>query len=396
MISMRTEHPGPRPHAMIHVLTVHWKDDRWIDVQQGYLRRHMGQPYRVYAFLNHMPADHRSKFFYSSTEDIRSHAVKLNLLADIEAALGATGPEDWLVFIDGDAFPIADVVPYGRAKLRDYPLVAVQRKENLGDIQPHPAFCLTTAGFWKQIGGDWKEGYEWENACGRVTDVGGNLLGQLSRTATPWLPMLRSNHYDLHPLWFALYDDLVYHHGAGFRDPFSRLDCHIHDIVPKSFGRRVLRAILGRVSRRYDVVSKVRAQNQLLSEEVYQTILKDPDFFRRFQVPEGTPGRPTRVRSARWRRSRCTPRSRKPRPIMKRPFDTLAWAWRQLQYKAQSLPGRRVGLLAASARVAPGDRAPLLHRLWRSHIAGRRNPAAPIPVHPRAEDRRRVGPAEPF
>ena len=68
---------------MIHIATVHWQDDRWIDIQLKYLNNNITHPFKVYAFLNGLERDHRSKFFYSSSEPIQSHAIKLNLLADI-------------------------------------------------------------------------------------------------------------------------------------------------------------------------------------------------------------------------------------------------------------------------------------------------------------------------
>ena len=132
---------------MLHIATVHWKDDRWVDIQLKYLRLHISREFKVYAFLNHLPQTHRSKYFYSSTEPIHSHAVKLNVLADI-AAFNATSPDDWLMFIDGDAFPVGDVVSFACTMFnKSYPLIAIQRRENNGDVQPHPSFCLTTVGF---------------------------------------------------------------------------------------------------------------------------------------------------------------------------------------------------------------------------------------------------------
>src|SRR5262245_59352158 len=127
------------------ISTVPWRDDRWVDIQLEFLHRHICEPFRIYAFLNSLPADHRSKFYYSSTENIESHAIKLNLLADM-VALHSMDRSDLLVFLDGDAFPVGDVVPYAQAKLKEYPLLAIQRRENGGDIQPDPSFCLTTVG----------------------------------------------------------------------------------------------------------------------------------------------------------------------------------------------------------------------------------------------------------
>ena len=130
------------------------------------------------------------------------------------------------MFLDGDAFPIADIMPLVAEKLAAHPLLAVQRLENNGDRQPHPCFCVTTVGFWKSIGGDWSEGYCWNDRAGKpVTDVGGNLLGILERRKIEWAPLVRSNRTNLHPLWFGIYGGAVYHHGAGFReDKVSRAD----------------------------------------------------------------------------------------------------------------------------------------------------------------------------
>jgi hypothetical protein len=72
-----------RSQMMMHIATVHWRSDRWIDVQLRYLKRHLDVPHQIYAFLNDVPGDHADKFFYSSAEPIKSHATKLNLLADV-------------------------------------------------------------------------------------------------------------------------------------------------------------------------------------------------------------------------------------------------------------------------------------------------------------------------
>jgi hypothetical protein len=209
---------------MLHIATVHWKNEEWIDLQLSYLRRHIPVPYRVYAFLNEIPEAHRSKFFHSSCEPIREHAVKLNLLADVIGL--SSDNSDLIMFLDGDAFPIGDIMPFLEQRLASHPLVAVQRLENNGDRQPHPCFCVTTVGFWKSIGGDWREGHSWTDKSGQqVTDVGGNLLGILEERRIEWSPLLRSNRRDLHPLWFGVYGGMVYHHGAGFRpDKLSRAD----------------------------------------------------------------------------------------------------------------------------------------------------------------------------
>jgi hypothetical protein len=280
---------------MLHIATIHWESDEWVDIQLDYLRRHIHGPYQVYAWLNDLPDGHAAKYFYSTTEPVVAHAFKLNRLAEIASA-EASSPDDLLMFIDGDAFPIGDVIAFGRRKLKRYPLLAVQRRENNGDLQPHPCFCLTTIGFWQSIGGDWREGHAWRNLQGvPTTDVGGNLLGILEQRLVEWYPMLRSNKHDLHPLFFALYEDLVYHHGAAFRTPVSRLDNVLAARRPLGAARFRLLEWLERqpaaprlpwLMKLIDPRTRIGARNAHLKKRVYETIRADPQFYRYFQQEE--------------------------------------------------------------------------------------------------------------
>jgi hypothetical protein len=276
---------------VIHVLTVHWQDDRWVDLQLQYLNRHVREPFRVYAFLNGLPPEHAAKYFHSSTEPIVEHPVKLNRLAEV-AARHASGDGDLLMFLDGDAFPIGDVVSFTRSKLERHRLVAVQRRENDGDVQPHPCFCMTTLGFWREIRGDWRPGFQWPNARGKlVTDVGGNLLEILRREGIDWFPMLRSNRRNLHPLLFGLYEDLVYHHGAGFRAPLTRIDrlrVRGPDTVRGGWTGRLLDAVIGKLWKRA-AAQRIREENRILGEHMFKMIRRDPLFFQTFQHESPTP-----------------------------------------------------------------------------------------------------------
>lgn len=280
---------------MLHIATVHWKHARWIDVQLDYLRRHVTVPYRVYAFLNDIPDNHRSKFHYTSTQPINSHAVKLNFLADVIAAQ-ATDASDLLLFLDGDAFPIGDVVSFACPKLEAFPLLAIQRLENNGDIQPHPSFCLTTVSFWRSIRGDWRHGHTWKDADGKATtDVGGNLLSILQGKTLPWYPMLRTNVTNLHPVWFGLYENLVYHHGAGFRDPISRADQNPIRQQLRQLSRwewillRALERMPWRWFRHYrsstyrQLERETIERNRALSQSVFTSLCLDRTFYKQFQ-----------------------------------------------------------------------------------------------------------------
>jgi hypothetical protein len=268
---------------MIHVMTVHWKDDKWIDVQQNYLKRNIKSPYLVYAFLNYLPKIHKNKFFIALEEPIKSHAVKLNILSEI--AIHNSNEEDILVFIDGDAFPVNEISEFIISFLTTYPLIAVVREENLGDCQPHPCFCATTVKFWKEIEGDWKEGYTWKNEKGiTVTDVGGNLLKILKDNKIEWLKLKRSNKINLHPIWFGLYNDLIYHHGAGFRTPVSRSDF----IITRSIIEGLLPSSISSLIKNNRLIRKIRNSNKSisrgidLSDNMYNEINIDFEFYKKF------------------------------------------------------------------------------------------------------------------
>ena len=200
---------------MLHVVTVHFGSPRWIEIQARYLREHLSVPFMTWTSLERIdPAF--GVHFDRVLEQRGRHPGKLNHLA-MEIAHEAPD-EDLLMFLDGDAFPIADPMPLIEDGLSKAPLVAVRRAENVDQPQPHPCFCVTTVGAWRRLPGDWSGGPTWPGARGiEVTDVGGTLLRQLELSGTPWVQVLRTNQRDLDPLHFAVYGDIVYHHGAGFR-----------------------------------------------------------------------------------------------------------------------------------------------------------------------------------
>ncbi|MGA2522377.1 MAG: hypothetical protein ABSG81_16340 [Acidimicrobiales bacterium] len=113
--------------------------------------------------------------------------------------------------------------------------------------------------------------------------MGGNLLRALELRGESWTPLLRSNRVDVHPLWFGVYGDVVYHHGAGFRWAVGRVDL----VNPPKLTTRAKHVPgLGRLLRRRN---RARAQRfhantaaaaQRMSEEMFERIVADPEFYR--------------------------------------------------------------------------------------------------------------------
>jgi hypothetical protein len=272
---------------MIHIATVHWNSDRWIDIQLRHLAANLHSPHRVYASLVGVASEQGERFFLANVEEGGRHHENLNALA--ARVLDEAAPEDLLVFMDGDAFPIADLDGALPALLERHPLAAVRRDENLQDPQPHPSFCVTTAGFWHEIGGDWSPGYQWRNARGdAISDVGGNLLGVLRERGIEWRPLLRTNARELHPILFGVYGDLVYHHGAGFRGhSFSRREeVDVLREVERAGGNR-----RDRTGRYLELKREQSRRNQELATTVLERIEADPDFATKlFLAPDSAEG----------------------------------------------------------------------------------------------------------
>jgi hypothetical protein len=200
---------------VLHIATVHHGSPRWIEIQVRHLRAHIPVTYQTWTSLQGIDPSY-GRFFDHVIEQRGSHAGKLNHLAG--EILHTAADDDLVMFLDGDAFPIANPIPLIERSLAGAPLLAVRREENAGDPQPHPCFCVTSVGAWRQLAGDWSPGFTWVNDAGeRVTDVGGNLLRRLQLTGTPWVEVLRTNRSGPDPIFFGIYGGVVYHHGAGFR-----------------------------------------------------------------------------------------------------------------------------------------------------------------------------------
>lgn len=155
---------------MYYILTVHWKDPKWINIQQKFLKQFLSEDFRVFAFLNDIDASFEKHFDLVLTENIAccssssNHAVKLNLLAQI--ACNQADDNDILIFLDGDAFPVNDIHTYVNPLLEENDIVAVRRDENNGDRQPHPIFTAIKVITWRNIHGDWNKGHNWVNKEG--------------------------------------------------------------------------------------------------------------------------------------------------------------------------------------------------------------------------------------
>lgn len=258
---------------MLYIATVHYRSPRWIEIQARYLRRYISVPHQTWSSLEQI--DPSFAVHFDRVLDQRgSHAGKLNHMA--MEILQEASDSDLLMFLDGDAFPIADPMPLIEDGLQRASLLAVRRAENVNEPQPHPCFCVTTVGTWRRLPGDWTAGPTWPGARGKLTtDVGGNLLRRLELTGTPWREFLRSNPTALDPLYFAVYGGVIYHHGAGFRG--GELSPADRDLAPAPL-RLARLPVLGLPLRAANGLRwrawerRLRSEHLRLSQRIYEQI----------------------------------------------------------------------------------------------------------------------------
>ena len=262
---------------MIHIITVHHKTPKFIDLQVSHFQKYTNQEHRIYLGKFQVGDSYVSKPYASiSLEKFpqwKRHGERMNLIAKsaFESEKANLKDDDLLVFVDSDAFPIDNWVDKVRGYLKNVPIVAVQRRENIEPLlkeeqknYPHPSFFVTTVGFWKNNNLSWRL----DPSRGAST-IGVLLKEWLEKNNHEWKPLLRTNDFNLHPLYFGVYDDMVYHHGAGNRIVYDSIDIWSRKELSKKYGVGI------------DLSHPEIPQfNLKLSTLVYDQILQDKNFIK--------------------------------------------------------------------------------------------------------------------
>lgn len=207
--------------CMIHILTIHFKDN-WVDIQREQLKKHMKCDYKVYTRLGENYDTHKHKF--DGALDGKGHWTQsMGLLTKFIHKNAKK--DDIVLLLDSDAFPIADMGNFLQEKLDMYPFVSCQEPEHERDTTrkiPHPMFMSFKA---EHI----LEG-DIEFYLSRILDIHDTgtwwdgLIDWLKKNKYEYYPIERSNKVNLHPLYYGVYGDLIYHHWAGSRKMITRPD----------------------------------------------------------------------------------------------------------------------------------------------------------------------------
>lgn len=203
---------------MIHIATIHWETGFFKDVQYKFIKNNLKE-FKIWTFADKIPKEEidvekdKEMYYFCKESGEWNHRIKLNNLASL--ILKESSDDDVILFLDGDAWPIAPIEELIKDTLLHFPAGAVLRTEN-GERHAHPSFMFTKLGFWRENNLNWKGG----EINGKKYDVGYNTH-IIKNKGLDWRKFTRTRGLTDHKVFFSIYGDMVYHHGAGFRNPVS-------------------------------------------------------------------------------------------------------------------------------------------------------------------------------
>tara|TARA_R110001583_G_scaffold70825_4_gene200006 strand:- start:881 stop:1687 length:807 start_codon:yes stop_codon:yes gene_type:complete len=228
---------------MIHIITNHHETSKWVNLQAQYLENNTSEPYKVYCGVTDMvfPLEDRiaKNYNFYDLKVPNVHADKLNALYRIQSELNTCNDDDLLVFLDPDALLFLNNWDQKlRTYLKAFPVVAISREENIEPLlkedqkpYPHPCFLVTTVKFWRD------HNLSWDLDPSQGAECAGVLLKKfLDINGIKWKRLLRTNAYNLHPLNFGIYDDMIYHHGSGNRPVYDSIDIWGRKELSEAYG----------------------------------------------------------------------------------------------------------------------------------------------------------------
>ena len=175
------------------------------------------------------------------------HSHYLDQLVDFAFQDGCT----LVATFDMDSWPIAKAwdAYYRRFLSADIPVVAMQRVET-GDNFPNPAFTLMQAGFWRTGKTSFaifnvRDQTERQGIVISRPQSGAGIHAQLTSDGKKFLPLVRSNAWNPHPIMCGIYDRRIFHLGAGSRQPTFTSDAKEYDVIESEMSRSYARAING-------------------------------------------------------------------------------------------------------------------------------------------------------
>ncbi len=293
------------PKKLAILVVYHLRDGtdmRLLQLHLDRIERHTADTYKVFAATNRASIDAREVLDARSDVIIcdipstelrgsREHAYYLDALVQFALADGASH----FITLDVDSFPIDDRW-IGVLEATADPgsgLAAILRSEN-GDVDlPHPSCTFATRGFFERFNVSFSpdsdfvpEFRRFLRATRQAGDTGIRLAYVLWSAGLKWGQLHRSNAIDVHYLMAGIYDDVVFHLGAGGRDALFRRDRQTslpHRLSEPIERFPARRAFAIRIKKRLLRMIRSRAErtlietNNVIAELSRDWLLSDPD-----------------------------------------------------------------------------------------------------------------------
>lgn len=233
-----------------------------LDRSVAQLQRTTRGPFRIYGCCpdndagtlrrldDHGIASHRvgERHAIASVE----HATLLNVLVDRAVADGC----DHIATFDMDSWPVLEDWNgfYASLLTEATPVAAIVRTE-LGDNFPFAAFVMMRAALWHPSRSSFgaprhaTDGDDLRVHSSRPGETGSGILSQLHAEGRRFWRLERANAWNPHPVIAGIYDNTVFHLGAGSRSPRFITDEATYQIGGRPARRRFADRVNGAVYR---------------------------------------------------------------------------------------------------------------------------------------------------
>lgn len=201
------------------ILSVHTGIDNsginWLTIQHDFIKRHTKNFVHSICLINnqhHTPDNIKIIANINSNLDGgHQHLQGLNILCDF-AKQNIDNYRSFLI-LDSDCFPIRNWEDQLTRSMYHYQkdIACIIRTENF-DQFAHPAAVYTNNADLLKF--DYRT----------TTNMLGQQVNDNQCLTTDFLPLIRTNRHNIHPIAFGIYSDSFYHHGAGSRKPIFRGD----------------------------------------------------------------------------------------------------------------------------------------------------------------------------
>lgn len=244
------------------------RNPNWINLQLEFLKKNTHCPFDHAVVLNEEPRLDlftESKIIKSFEPHSEGAFITIHALPAFNAAIeymrSQSNNYNQFLLLDSDSFPIAkNWDQLLNNVMLEKNIAAPVRVENL-DLFPHPS-----AIFMRKIGLEEDVLFYMK----RRMNLEGELIfdASIGEPVHKTFPLVRSNVYNYHPLFSAIYFGMFYHHGCGSRPGHTRMSKYFS----QSQG-----------------VDKIRDQD--ISEKLYQQLISDPDKHIRILLGKENPCR---------------------------------------------------------------------------------------------------------